>query len=139
MRNIYICGNRLLGEDNGPFELLSDLQGRFPDVAFSEFDPTEEFPAEETLFIIDTVINAHEVVVITDIDSLENSPNVSVHDSDLAFNLKFLRKLGKLRNVVIFGIPVLEGLSDDDKERVKMELFSQIDVGDRADADGRDK
>jgi Ni,Fe-hydrogenase maturation factor len=39
------------------------------------------------------------------IDGLILSPRGSVHDLDLAFQLKYLKKLNKLGEVTIIGIP----------------------------------
>ena len=39
------------------------------------------------------------------IDGLILSPRGSVHDFDLAFQLRYLRKLGKLGEFTIIGIP----------------------------------
>jgi hypothetical protein len=39
------------------------------------------------------------------IDGLVLSPRGSVHDFDLAFQLRYLRKLGKLGEFTIIGIP----------------------------------
>ena len=39
------------------------------------------------------------------IDELISSPRGSVHDFDLAFQLRYLKKLNKLGEVTIIGIP----------------------------------
>jgi hypothetical protein len=40
-----------------------------------------------------------------EIDRLTLSPRGSVHDFDLAFQLRYLKKLGKLGKVTLIGIP----------------------------------
>ena len=40
-----------------------------------------------------------------EIDGLILSPRASVHDFDLAFQLRYLKKLNKLGEVTIIGIP----------------------------------
>lgn len=112
IETIYIFGNPILENDSLPFRLLSNLRVELPEIVFSELDPTEDFPETDTLYVIDTVINIQEVAVINDIESLEDSPHLSAHDADLAFNLKFLKKLGKLKGAVIFGVPA-EGFEDE--------------------------
>lgn len=43
--------------------------------------------------------------MLTDIDKIESSPNVSMHDFDLGFQLKLMKKLGKIDKVTIIGVP----------------------------------
>ena len=105
-------GNPLVDNDSLPYRFLSNLRQEFPKIDFKELDPTEDFPEVDTIHIIDTVINIGEVAIIEDIDSLENPPNLSAHDADLAFNLKLLKKLGKLKRAVIFGVPA-QGFEDE--------------------------
>lgn len=103
---IYITGNALADFDNTPIKLIQTLQKELPTVKFTIIDPNENLkPNNGNLFIIDTVINLNEVTIITDIDWIELSPSYSLHDLDLGFNLKLLKKLGKLRQAVIFGVP----------------------------------
>jgi hypothetical protein len=124
IKNIYFCGNPLLTEDNAPYVLIDDLRAIFPGILFKEFDPTEEFPLEDIVYIIDTVLGIDKVLKIYDVDCLQDSPTVSVHDADLAFNLKLLKKIGRLGDFMILGIPVVN--NDGDKERVLNELESVI-------------
>jgi Ni,Fe-hydrogenase maturation factor len=57
--------------------------------------------------ILDTVEGIQDVALVEGdrIDGLVLSPRGSVHDFDLAFQLKYLRKLGKLGEFTIIGIP----------------------------------
>ena len=104
-KTIYVCGNREVNNDSMPFRLLPFLRSAYNGVEFKEFDPTENFPDDDILYVIDTVMGVDKVVVLRDIDQLADSPHVSVHDADLGFHLKWLRKLGKNPKVVIFGVP----------------------------------
>ena len=115
---VYVLGNPLLREDSIPLKMLPRLRASFPDIDFLEIDPTEEFPEEDDLIIIDTVLNTDKVVVIRDIDKLSSQPNYSLHDFDLAFQLKLMKKMGKVKEVTIIGLPpeidekkALEGIS----------------------------
>ncbi|HLC65688.1 MAG TPA: hypothetical protein VJI46_06215 [Candidatus Nanoarchaeia archaeon] len=101
---IFVLGNPLLEEDSLPVKLLPELRREFPKIEFREIDPNEGFP-EGDIVIIDTIINARDVVVIKDIDALEESPNYSAHDFDLAFALKLMKKMGKIGRVTIIGVP----------------------------------
>lgn len=104
-RHVYICGNESVDTDNMPFRLLPLLRENFPDLQFKSFDPTENFPEDNPLYIIDVVLGVKKVVVLKDIDQFEDAPHVSVHDADLGFHLKWLRKIGKCPEVFIFGVP----------------------------------
>ncbi len=104
---IYIFGNELLDFDNLPIKLVPELKKNFPDINFIIQDPNENTkPSKDgELVIIDTVINTNEIIIIKDIEKLETSPIYSMHDFDLAFNLKLLKKIGQLKKLTIFGIP----------------------------------
>jgi Ni,Fe-hydrogenase maturation factor len=104
-RKIYICGNPLVDEDSMPFRILPQLRAQLPEIDFMDFDPTENFPQEDPLYIIDTVINAPGVMVLKDLNQLGDAPHYSAHDADLAFHLKWLEKMGKLPALTIFGVP----------------------------------
>lgn len=103
--NIYVCGNPLVDNDSMPFKILKVLRASLPEINFIEYDPTENFPDDDPVYIIDSVLGIKEVVELDDIDQFEMPPNFSAHDVDLIFHLKLLRKLGKLPVVKIFGVP----------------------------------
>ncbi len=103
--NIYVCGNPLVKEDSLPLRILPELRKRFPEINFVEFEPTEDLPEEENLVIIDTVINAKDVMLIDNIDQFVQTKALSLHDFDLGLNLKLAKKLGKLKSVKIIGVP----------------------------------
>lgn len=103
---IFVCGNQLLEFDSLPLKLLPQLMKKFSDINFEELDPTENLkPVDKEMIIIDTVMDISEVMIFTDIEIIQNSPNYSVHDFDLGFQLKLMKKLGQLKHVTIFGIP----------------------------------
>ena len=104
-KKIYVCGNPLVDRDSMPFKILPELKALLPELEFIDFDPTENFPKDNPLYIVDTVINARRVVVIKDLKGLEAAPHLSSHDADLAFHLKWLEKMGKLPRLTIFGVP----------------------------------
>ena len=83
-----------------------------------ELDPTENFPEEKHLILIDTIANATHVVVWDDVEAIQSSPNYSLHDFDLGMTLKLLKKMGLLQRVSIIGIPP-QGKED--------EIFSAVE------------
>ncbi len=106
IKKIYIFGNPLLDFDSLPIKMAPGLSRLFPALTFEIIDPNENLhPENQTLVVIDTVINATEPFLINDIEMLELSPRYSMHDLDLAFTLKLLKKIGSLKYVYIIGVP----------------------------------
>ncbi|MBU0467315.1 MAG: hypothetical protein KJ718_05105 [Nanoarchaeota archaeon] len=105
MKKIYILGNPSFESDSLPVKLLPKLKSSLPNFQFIHLDPTENLPEEEHLILIDIILGIKEVKVLTDIDKIESSPNVSMHDFDLGFQLKLMKKLGKIDKVTIIGVP----------------------------------
>jgi len=107
---VYVFGNKDLGLDNKAFTAQKKLGAIFPQIQFVEVAPNADLPfePEEHVYIMDAVEGIGEPTLIenSDLDKLINTSSVSVHDFDLGFQLKYLKKLGKLRNVTIIGFPV---------------------------------
>jgi len=121
-RKVLVFGNLLVKEDSLPLELMPDLRRRLPQFEFAEFDAAEDLEKEgEELVIIDTVKGIDRVVLITDIDSIAESRIYSMHDFDLGATLKLLKKVGILKGVRIFGVPM-----DYSKEKALKELEGML-------------
>lgn len=108
---VFIFGNPDLHMDSLPVKLLPVLREHFPQHEFLFQDPNEEWDTSEPFWVIDTVVGLKEPRVFDDIDIFANVPNVSMHDFDALTNLRFLKKLGKLPEVKIIGLPV--GISEE--------------------------
>lgn len=102
---IYVCGNPLVDVDALPLRILPALRKAYPKIQFIEFEPTEDLPHEAELVIIDTIINAKEVMMIDTIDAFVQTKALSLHDFDLGMNLKLAKKMGWLKKVTIIGVP----------------------------------
>lgn len=104
---ILVFGNPMLKDDSLPVRLIGKLRKRFPDVEFKEFDPNENLEDEgRDLRIIDAVEGINRVTLITDIGSLKTGTVYSMHDFDLGYSLKLLKKLHYIDTVKIFGVPM---------------------------------
>ena len=104
---ILVFGNPLLKIDSLPIRIISDLCKKFPEITFKEFDPNENLEKEgRELNIIDTVEGINKATLITDIDSIKTSRLYSMHDFDLGYSLKLLKKLSYIDSVKIFGVPM---------------------------------
>jgi len=106
-KKIYILGNPSFEQDSLPVKLLPKLESILPQFQFIHLDPTENLPEEDHLILIDTILNLKEVRTLseTDLEKIENSPQVSMHDFDLGFQLKLMKKLDKIKKVTVIGVP----------------------------------
>jgi len=131
---IYVFGNPLVEEDSLPLKIASKLGEIFPDIEFIVKDPNDNLePKNGELWIIDTIrVNSgqwtansekNKILVIDDLDKIQLNKIYSAHDFDLGFNLKLLRKIGKLKKVVIFGVPVGIG-----NKKALDQLVAQINI-----------
>jgi Ni,Fe-hydrogenase maturation factor len=105
MKTIYIFGNPLVKEDSLPLKLIDKLKKEFPSLEFKEFDTVEDLKLEKELNIIDTVKGIKKVELIEDIDKIITDKIYSMHDLDLGYNLKLLKKMKMIEKIRIFGIP----------------------------------
>jgi len=102
---VYIFGNEDLDFDSIPLKILPELRKEFPHTDYLVKDPNEEWDIPEKLIVIDTVMGINEIKVFDNLDSFSASPSVTMHDFDVLANLRFLKKLGKLSEIKIVGIP----------------------------------
>jgi Ni,Fe-hydrogenase maturation factor len=103
---ILVFGNPLVKEDSLALKLLPKLKETLPQHEFIEADSTESLEQYgPNLNIIDVVHDIKEPVIITDINKLSKSKVYSMHDFDLAHNLKLLMQAGKIKGVKILGLP----------------------------------
>jgi len=104
---ILVFGNPLLHNDSLPIKLLPKLRQLYPNIEFKEIDPTEDLDKQgKHLTILDTVQNIDKVTTINSIDQLHTNKIYSMHDFDLALNLKLLKKLNIIESIKIIGIPM---------------------------------
>jgi Ni,Fe-hydrogenase maturation factor len=106
MKTIYVFGNPLVKEDSLPLKLIGKLRKEFPSLEFKELDTVEDLELEKELNIIDTVKGIKKVELIEDIDKIITDKIYSMHDFDLGYNLKLLKKMKMIDKVRIFGIPM---------------------------------
>lgn len=101
---VYVFGNPDIAGDATPVELLPFLRERFPDIEFLFLDPNEEWEIPDPLIIIDTVVGINNIHIFHGLEEFVKTPSVSVHDFDALSQLRLLKKLGKLGQVIIIGI-----------------------------------
>ncbi len=104
---VLVFGNPLVPKDSMPLRLMGKLRKMFPELEFKEFDPSENLEKEgRELNIIDAVEDIKKVMLITDIDRIKLSKVYSMHDFDLGYSLKLLKKLNYIDCVRIFCVPM---------------------------------
>lgn len=105
---VYVFGNEDVPEDRKAIEAAEKLDGAIDGVSFVFVKPNEDVPFvnERHVVILDAVHGIRDVALIEDNSALIlSSPRGSVHDFDLAFQLRYLRKIDKLGDVTIIGVP----------------------------------
>lgn len=121
MKKILIFGNHLVKQDNLPLRILPQLKQKFPNIEFKEIDSTENLQQEldenKNLTIIDTAIDIQEIKTITlktqdDFKKLQLPNSLSMHDFDLAYNLRLLKKVNLINEVKIICLPM--NMSEDE-------------------------
>lgn len=105
---ILVFGNPLVEKDKLPLELIPYLTKRFPEIEFKEFDSIEDLQNEgSVIYLIDSVENIENVTIIYNIDQIEISNSLyTIHDIDLGYMLKLMKKVNMIDKVIIFGIPI---------------------------------
>ena len=102
---VFVFGNPDLPMDALPLQLVPKLRQQFPDSTFEVKDPNEEWDVPERLIVIDTVKGIDHVQEFHGLETFTRAPRVSMHDFDALTQLRLLQKLGKLKEVVIIGVP----------------------------------
>ena len=106
---IYVFGNAYVAGDGRAVQLARELEGDIEGISFVFVKPNEDLPFvdERHVVILDTVQGIKEVTLLEGdiIDRLILGPLGSVHDFDLAYQLRYLKKLNRLGEVTIIGVP----------------------------------
>lgn len=109
-KKVYVFGNEDVKIDAKTFEILEKLRHDFDNLEFVKVMPNADVPFgdEKDVIIFDVVQGIRNIHIFSekDIDKVQLSPRTSVHDFDLAFQIKYLLKLGKLKKIMIVGIPM---------------------------------
>jgi Ni,Fe-hydrogenase maturation factor len=107
---VFIFGNPIVADDNSAFKVAEYLKNKIPEVDFAIINPNEDIPFADLRHpvLIDAIENIKKVTILNeeDIDKISPMKSVSVHDWDLGFQLKYLKKLGKLNKITIIGLPM---------------------------------
>ena len=126
---VYVFGNADLETDNSALRAAAVLKSKIPDVAFVTIKPNEDLPFlnEDLVVLMDVVLGITKVRTITEenLDQLVLPPRGSVHDFDLGFQLKYLKKLGKIKRFIIIGLPLGQTPDYDSIQLILRKLVAQ--------------
>ena len=111
-QKILVFGNILVEEDRIPLKILPKLRKIFPEIDFIESDPTENLENYgENLRIIDTALEINQIKTLKitsekDFEKLKTEKICSMHDFDLGYNLKLLKKMRLVDEIEIICLPM---------------------------------
>lgn len=102
---VYVFGNPMVAKDTLAVTVAKRLEPDFPGITFIHLDPNEEIN-EKDLTLLDVAYGIKKVSIITDLDKLSVGKKVSLHDYDVAFSLKLMKKIGMIDKIRIIAIPM---------------------------------
>ncbi|MEK6918170.1 MAG: hypothetical protein AABW51_04440 [Nanoarchaeota archaeon] len=110
-QTILVFGNPLVELDSLAVRILPQLKKTFPNINFIHVDPTENLQNYgKKLKILDVAPNINEIKIFNlqnekDLDKISTSKIFSMHDFDLGYNLKLLKKLDLIDEAKIICLP----------------------------------
>lgn len=122
---VHVFGNPDIAMDALPLRILPALREQFPNGDFRTLDPNEEWEIPDPFIVIDTVVGIHGGHLFRSLDEFSAAPAVSVHDFDALFNLRYLKKLGRLGEVRIIGLA--SELSEDAAIREVVRMLGEVE------------
>lgn len=126
--NIIVFGNPNHPQDSLALKVSKKLVN-FKSVSFQTIDPNGDLPLSpgKGLVILDAVMGIDKVTLFTekDIGKLVLPPRTSIHDYDLGFQLKYLKKIGRLKNIRIIGLPMNGNVDYDLIHSILRKLVAQ--------------
>jgi len=103
---ISVFGNFDLKEDNAAIKSIPWLKKKYPGVEIKIEDPVEGLKPVDDWIIVDACAGINKITVFEDLDKFESLRRVSVHDYEVAMELKLLKKLGKIKKLKIIAVPI---------------------------------
>lgn len=130
---VYVFGNQDHKEDSAAFKvaetILVEPWAEAFNLDFIYVKPNQDLPFidEEKVVILDVAAGLSEVKLITDdnLNKIRTLSSSTVHDFDLGFQVKYLKKLGKLGEVYIIGIPMEGNINYDSIHSIVKKLVAQ--------------
>ncbi|KKT77825.1 MAG: hypothetical protein UW73_C0011G0024 [Microgenomates group bacterium GW2011_GWB1_44_8] len=127
---IFIFGNSDEAIDNAAVGSFQKLKRDFPDVSIEIVYPNADLVPMgdyQSIILIDVVAGINEITVFDQraIGHFRLSPRSTTHDYDLGFQLKYLKKLGKIKKLKIIGLPQHKRISYSSFHSIVKKLVAQ--------------
>ncbi len=128
---IYVFGNQDYRLDNLAVKISRRLQKEIDGVEFIFVSQNEDVPfaGQNKIVIMDIVegLKGPKLILDSELEKLILAPRTSVHDWDLGFQIKYLKKLGKLGKVTVIGLPMKGNLPEvyDSCQSILRKLVAQ--------------
>lgn len=107
---VYVFGNKDFEGDIIAIHAADRLNNKVAGIEFVEVKPNEDLPfiGKDHVVLMDGVVGIKKVTIITekDLGKLSLTKSITVHDFDLGFQIKYLKKIGKLKKITIIGLPI---------------------------------
>ena len=108
---VLVFGNPVAKIDSAAVKIAERLEKEVKGMEFVRFDTAEDLEKEgDSLVILDAVVGLKKPRLVN-LDELELRKAVSLHDFDLGWNLRLLKRIGKLNSVAIIGVPADQPVS----------------------------
>ncbi len=105
-KTIFVFGNELLEKDSLIIRILPKLKKKFPEIDFVHIDPNEDLTElGENPIIIDVAEGIETPIILNDVNELITNQIHTMHDFDIAQNLKLMKKVGLIESIRIYAIP----------------------------------
>jgi hypothetical protein len=108
---VYVFGNQNLEFDNNATNVATSIGNSLSDVDFVTVKLNQDLPFDnkQDVVLMDVVEGLTDVRLIEgdELAKIILPPRTTAHDFDLGFQLKYLKKLGKLGQIKIIGLPML--------------------------------
>ncbi|MGI5827745.1 MAG: hypothetical protein ACOX6V_01845 [Patescibacteria group bacterium] len=125
--DVYVFGNEDVACDSIALKVANRLAVK--GIRFIIVKPNEDLPFEgkSGVVVMDTVAGISKVTLISDekLDKLILPPRGTAHDFGLGFQIKYLKKLGKLGKVAIIGLPMGKEVDYSSIQSILRKLVAQ--------------
>ena len=125
--NVYVFGNEDVACDSIALKAVKNLAVK--SITFIIVKPNEDLPFESknNVVVMDAVAGINKVTLIPDekLDKLILPPRGTAHDFGLGFQIKYLKKLGKLGKVTVIGLPMGKEIDYSSIQSILRKLVAQ--------------
>jgi len=105
--NLFIFGNPALSIDDLAIKVAQQLEPIFPKIHFIFCESLTDILVidEQELIILDVAQGIQKPAILHNLDDLETNHLTSLHDFDIAYFLKLLKSVDRIKKVTILALP----------------------------------